>query len=217
MELTGSRVADVTCARTARRDDSPDTRDGTEPDALEAQRAPLWAHTGEARWPAAMLALVEARTGVGLDASWVERSHPSVLAAARPDDALPWSLDGELYGRCGPVATSTTPRAAGSSRYATGWPTPDRSTTGWPPIRPGGRPRLAGRCQRRAARRRGTSRRRSRPSPTPASRRGCRVAIRGDPARMGRSLEGSTYRCPRMDRRFQIHGRCSPLGRARSR
>jgi hypothetical protein len=167
LELTGSRVADVTCARTARRDDSPDTRDGTEPDALEAQRAPLWAHAGEARWPAAMLALVEARTGVGLDASWVERSHPSVLAAARPDDALPWSLDGELYGRCGPVATSTTPRAAGSSRYATGWPTPDRSTTGWPPIRPGGRPRLAGRCQRRSARRRGTSRRRSRPSPTP--------------------------------------------------
>jgi hypothetical protein len=62
----------------------PVRRSGSDPDALEAEREPLWAAGGS--WRAAMLALVEIRTGVRLDESWFEQSHPAVLIPWIPHD-----------------------------------------------------------------------------------------------------------------------------------
>ncbi|MEV6489508.1 DUF6461 domain-containing protein [Actinoplanes sp. NPDC051633] len=67
----------------------PDERHGSSPDALEDQRAPLWAAAEPHEWPEAMLALVELRTGVPLDLSWFDRPHLSVLAPELPDQQPP--------------------------------------------------------------------------------------------------------------------------------
>lgn len=63
----------------------PVRRSGAEPDALEAEREPLWAAAGGS-WRAAMLALVEIRTGVRLDGAWFEQPHPVVVPAEIPDE-----------------------------------------------------------------------------------------------------------------------------------
>jgi hypothetical protein len=74
-------------------------RYGSEPDALETDRVPLWAAAGEDGWQAAMLALVEIRTGVALDETWFDRPQPSVPADSLPDDPPPWSPEGEFIER----------------------------------------------------------------------------------------------------------------------
>jgi hypothetical protein len=77
----------------------PEIRYGPEPDAVEVEREPLWAAAGEDGWQAAMLALVEMRTGVALDETWFDRLQPAVLVDPLPDEAPPWSPEGELIER----------------------------------------------------------------------------------------------------------------------
>ncbi|WP_433727516.1 DUF6461 domain-containing protein [Actinoplanes sp. CA-051413] len=78
----------------------PLQRWGTVPDALEAQRGPLWATAGES-WRAAMLALVEIRTGVRLDFSWFERPRLTVLTPEIPSDPPVPTPEGEIVDLLG--------------------------------------------------------------------------------------------------------------------
>jgi hypothetical protein len=73
----------------------PVQRSGSAPDALEGQQEPLWAVAGES-WRAAMLALMELRTGVRLDASWFEQPHLTLLTPEIPDDPPVRTPDGEI-------------------------------------------------------------------------------------------------------------------------
>jgi cell wall assembly regulator SMI1 len=73
----------------------PARRSGSGPDALATEQEPLWAAAGGS-WQAAMLALVEYRTGVRLDADWFERPHPTVTAHL-PDGPPAKTLNAEIF------------------------------------------------------------------------------------------------------------------------
>jgi hypothetical protein len=76
----------------------PARREGSEPAALEAGQEPLWAAAGGS-WQAAMLALTEIRTGVRLDASWLEQPHPTLVAEPIPDGPSATTLKSEVFAR----------------------------------------------------------------------------------------------------------------------
>ncbi|MFC4068908.1 SMI1/KNR4 family protein [Actinoplanes subglobosus] len=76
----------------------PARREGSEPAALEAGQEPLWAAAGGS-WQAAMLALTEVRTGVRLDAAWLEQPHPVLIAEPIPDGPSATTLKAEVFAR----------------------------------------------------------------------------------------------------------------------
>jgi hypothetical protein len=79
----------------------PNKRGGTQPDALEAERVPLWASATDDGWQGAMLSLAEIRTGIELAPSWFTRPHLSLITPSLPDDPKPPPMDlfGEIIER----------------------------------------------------------------------------------------------------------------------
>jgi cell wall assembly regulator SMI1 len=73
----------------------PARRSGSEPDALAAEQEQIWAEAGGS-WRAAMLALMESRTGIQLDAAWFEQPHPSVVTADISDGPSGTTLNTEI-------------------------------------------------------------------------------------------------------------------------
>jgi hypothetical protein len=59
--------------------------DGAQPTALDEDRAPLRGFDGDLEYPA-QLALVERRTGVRLDPTWLDRPHATVVLSKRIED-----------------------------------------------------------------------------------------------------------------------------------
>ena len=77
----------------------PEERGGSNPDAVENFRAPLWASARPEDWQEAMLSLVELRTGIALESSWFERQHLSVLTPEAPEQATPTTAADEPWER----------------------------------------------------------------------------------------------------------------------
>jgi len=96
---------------------APGTRHGTHPDALDGDLDDLHAvlDAGGGDWPAAMLAVIERRTGVVIPTDWWERPHTAVLVPSMPPDPRAPGLFGGVDPDLDSLLRLAPPAARGSA------------------------------------------------------------------------------------------------------
>ena len=115
----------------------PEDRAGENPAALDDDIADLFdvvGGTGAAGdWQAAMLAVIERRTGVALTARWLAEEHPTVVVAvsATPVRRSMTANIAACQSPAAPVPPTTSNKSAISSSRAAGF-SPARSSGDWP-------------------------------------------------------------------------------------